>query len=729
MNSNEVISSMILSNVDIIAEIFGIIKTSAIEAVDDPIVKGAQSNVCVIKPNSSGVNRVTTECKFTDKYSIEFDPNDIMILGGAALNIYDYKLKDFKARRGLYELENYIKKKTSDIDIVWWPHPSTSEEIITSRSEAIIQLVTVFVTKLNKNFEKNQDKLMEKIRPYINGLSNTDKLQIKVSDRHTFQAGVFNINIVFKVKDKVLKICDVIVHDSGASQRFDPDGKEITDLRFMTEDPVYCTPIDGLPNSISYLKVNETTIPVPNILAFVKQQMFAFNNLVKAKQTKSLINYKRVSFVKKLLESFVLNNNGNKANYMELKDVFGKEQSEYVDNILYEVNDTIYESINKLNYSILEICSTVNKSKDDIVLELCDLADRASHGELIREEKVSKNDINRKNIIPPIRPIGPPRDASTPIGKMEARIREINRALKHTLNRANRLKLLEEKKLLTAKVEELVAVEENRFAETYKEMVVTKIQRAIENIKGYEKERGLSDNLKRKIQMWKSNFIRDITLLRKNSANVVYSKKAHLDDLLNQIHDIDKSIVSEIRAEKNMGNVSQMAPVTMLQPGMIDITTHSIWTGKRWIRPQEIDPETRSLWSGSQWFLPNYVDSHSGAIWTGIRWIKPHEYNPDNNLIWSGREWLPVPGTIDPASGAFWNGNIWIKKGQVNPQTGLYWDGYIWKEFNKFTGEWQPIRQNRSVGILQRPGYIRKGGDKTIKNTGKYKNNNFTRRR
>jgi hypothetical protein len=130
----------------------------------------------------------------------------------------------------------------------------------------------------------------------------------------------------------------------------------------------------------------------------------------------------------------------------------------------------------------------------------------------------------------------------------------------------------------------------------------------------------------------------------------------------------------------------------------------------------------------------------SGKYFGKIAWMKtPNDpdgkprldkNNPDNNLIWSGREWLPVPGTIDPSSGAFWNGNIWIKKGQVNPQTGLYWDGYNWKEFNKFTGQWQPIRHNRASGILPGPqSYIKKGGDKTLKNMGKYKNNNFTRRK
>jgi hypothetical protein len=458
--------------------------------------------------------------------------------------------------------------------------------------------------------------------------------------------------------------------------------------------------------------------------------MFAFSNMIRAKQNKSLINYKRVSFVKKLLQIFVLNNNGNQANYTELKDVFGKDQAQYVDNVLYELNDVVYKEINKLNYSILEICSTVNKSKDEIVTELCDLADMASRGELIKEAQVKEVNTNRKNVLPPLRPMGPPRDSSTPIGKMEARIREINRSLKQTLNRTTRSKLMEEKKLLMTKVQELEAAEESsKFAETYKEMVVTKIQRAIDNIKGYEREHGISDKLRKKIQTWKSNFIRDITLLRKNSPSVVYSKKALLDNLLEQIKDIEESILADMRAERNI--VPQSSPtIIMLPPGTINATSHSIWTGERWVRPQEVDPTTRSLWSGSQWFPQNYVDIHSGTIWTGFRWIKPHEYNPDNNLIWSGREWLPVPGTIDASTGAFWNGNMWIKKGQVNPQTGLYWDGYNWNEFNKFTGQWQPIRRNqsqRSTGILS-SGQLRKGG-LTFKNSGKFKNNNFTRRK
>jgi len=86
MNANEIISSKILSDVEIIADIYSIVKAAGLAATNDKEVKSLQKEVCTIKPDIMDVIRFS-KCKpSTNSYSIEYDANDIMIVGGAALN-------------------------------------------------------------------------------------------------------------------------------------------------------------------------------------------------------------------------------------------------------------------------------------------------------------------------------------------------------------------------------------------------------------------------------------------------------------------------------------------------------------------------------------------------------------------------------------------------------------------------------------------------------------------
>ena len=70
----------------------------------------------------------------------------ITIVGGAALNVYDYTLKALEERHTLEALENYIKKKTSDIDIVWWSHESRNIKIKLIINNFILQKYFFYIT-------------------------------------------------------------------------------------------------------------------------------------------------------------------------------------------------------------------------------------------------------------------------------------------------------------------------------------------------------------------------------------------------------------------------------------------------------------------------------------------------------------------------------------------------------------------------------------------------------
>jgi hypothetical protein len=390
MESSEEIASKILINVPFIADVYKVVKQAGLNAVKDDRVIDAKNNVCIITPYEPGKNRITDPCKDSRSYSIEYDANDLVVLGGAALNIYDFKLQKLKERRGIEKLEQFVKKKTSDIDIVWWPRwVSTDKQIITSKSTAITTLVQVFIGYLAEGFNLVKDRLSTGIKSQIPGLKNSDMLNISISQKQTFPAGVFNITIQFQIRDISLKMCDIIVHDSGSSQRYDSEGKEITDLRFMTHDPIYCNPKPEQNNSINYLNVNGIDIAVPNIELFVKQQLFAFDNLIRIRQPKSIINYKRVEFIKKILLSFKLNKN-NLRNYDELLHVFGSKNTMYPKEIAGMIDGLSYNSINKYHKEIIEVCRTVNKSNDAVVDELCGMAHSVIEGDREIEEELKK---------------------------------------------------------------------------------------------------------------------------------------------------------------------------------------------------------------------------------------------------------------------------------------------------------------------------------------------------
>jgi hypothetical protein len=353
-------ASKILSNANAIAAIYKIIKDSAILAVAAPQVKTNASNVCILK--SGGPLRAIARCTLSTSHTIEYDPNDLVVIGGAALNVYDFKLRELKDRRGLAALEEYIKKKTTDIDIVWWPRVKSDDVIITSRSEAIIELVSAFKNALIQAFNANKDSLQIYLGPAAS---------INIELTHTALVGVYYLSIFVIYPAKTIKICEILIHDSGASQRYDDKGREITTLNPMTTDPVYCSPIPGTTNSISYLNVAGVDIAVPNIESFIYQQMFAFDNLVKTSQLKSFINYKRTEFFRIIFSRFELDNPNNNRNYRELMEIFGTDNEDYPRHIFFRIAKRQNESIIRYYKEIIELCKKENTTHDSIVFNLC----------------------------------------------------------------------------------------------------------------------------------------------------------------------------------------------------------------------------------------------------------------------------------------------------------------------------------------------------------------------
>jgi hypothetical protein len=401
MNSEEELSSNILSNVDIVADIYKIVKQCGINATLNAEVIKLEKDTTIIRADVPGLNRITancrrpgsnplTECRKSTSYRIKYDANDMVVVGGSALNIYDFLLKELKGRYKISALESYIKKKTSDIDIVWWPRSVTNaskniidKEIVTSSSPAIAKLVDELIRQLIIQFEENKKMIQSKLRSIIPKLTNTDILNIEIGGDlygvnkayHNYRSGTYTITIQFSIKGYKLKICEILVHDSGASQQYNEDGLEISDLRYMTNDVMFCSPVQSSSKSILYQTINGVDIGVPNILAFVRQQMLAFSNLIRNNKDrygkwnfKGFINYKRVEFIKLLLKNITSNNGKNN---IELLEIFKTTNRGYPLLIIQNIDSITEYNIKTLYSNILELCKNYNILSDTIINELC----------------------------------------------------------------------------------------------------------------------------------------------------------------------------------------------------------------------------------------------------------------------------------------------------------------------------------------------------------------------
>jgi hypothetical protein len=404
MSAEDSLSSKILTNIQFIGDIYNIVNIAAAKAIDlssfkNNIKPGISGNVNIVRAGIPNLNRYSADCRQpqnknfrnnssikncikTNKYFIDYDENDIMIVGGAALNIYDYLLKEYKHRRGIAAMEDYIKKKTSDIDIVWWPKyvaavnnskTSVDNEIVVSTSPAIKSLVTNFKNTLTTELEnaENKRKLLAQIIPFLeNKVANTDRLNFNVRyneyDRllNIIIAGVHKVEVDFIVDDQILKIIDISIHDSGASQEFDLNGNKINTLLPMNNDPVYCTPDTTQINSIKTFPLafnngSSITVRVPSIYSLVEQQMFAFDNLIRKSLPKGFINYKRVQYIKLLLE-----------NWQKSNDPYGYIVGIPIPQQLNYITVRENHSINKFSENIKKMCK-LNGESDKYIIDLC----------------------------------------------------------------------------------------------------------------------------------------------------------------------------------------------------------------------------------------------------------------------------------------------------------------------------------------------------------------------
>ena len=146
LHDSEFITSNMLLNPTIVADIYQIVKNAGTNTVERLSKEGMHQQQSVLPPYVKGVTRMTTSSTQTTNYVVYYHPKHLTIVGGVAILLYESQWNvDTLASK---EIER-ICKKTADIDINWWPVVFQTDKVIVSESRDIMRLVELLVEELN----------------------------------------------------------------------------------------------------------------------------------------------------------------------------------------------------------------------------------------------------------------------------------------------------------------------------------------------------------------------------------------------------------------------------------------------------------------------------------------------------------------------------------------------------------------------------------------------------
>jgi hypothetical protein len=297
------IASQLLLEKDLILTLYTLIQASAGRATINESVIADENKTCaypIDTPASSRRNHCT-DATMTDRFTVKYNPEDLLIVGGVAVQLYDLSITGIKQRRYAHNvstLRNYLQKDTSDMDMVWWPritdHRPENEMVVTINSPAIISLVTSFKDNLEEIFERGIDiirYLVNNARPDI----TLESIAI-VESELGISAGARKVLLYFNIdiqgRKLRLEMCDISIHDGASGQK-----EKNFVLKPMRDDPMYCSPAQIITLPI----LDNKYIYLPDIISIIKQQILAFQNLLDGNNEKCLINFKRIRYLQLMI--------------------------------------------------------------------------------------------------------------------------------------------------------------------------------------------------------------------------------------------------------------------------------------------------------------------------------------------------------------------------------------------------------------------------------------------
>jgi hypothetical protein len=301
----EKINNILFGDPDSIFDIYTTIKNSL-------ITKLFQNNICVVNNpvNNSEINRFTANCLSNYSTKVKYDANYLMLYGGIAHRMIIYYIKNIYNIYG-YEMPSIDMKnyKINDMDLIWWPLTSSNpnELFISKQSTELLNFYEEIKKNIENRFNDNKGFFINKLNQNnINVDENTFKIIVTKSD--DLLRGINVITISFLIFNIPYKIIELTIHDGASSQsewKKQSNGQlvQIIPLKPMSMDPTHSMEIINVDN-YENPQANESVV-LPSIPLFIKQQIFAYNNLKamgESSKTKTTTILLRLITLKKLLD-------------------------------------------------------------------------------------------------------------------------------------------------------------------------------------------------------------------------------------------------------------------------------------------------------------------------------------------------------------------------------------------------------------------------------------------
>jgi len=358
IKKSQEIASQLLLEKNFIRMLYLWIQDAAVKATRTKSVIDDSRKTCALPIGTLATER-TKPCSITERYHITYHPEDILIVGGVAISLYDEAISGIKISKyqNTNTLRDYLQKDTTDIDMVWWPRfngntPQMDNHVVTINSPAISTLVSTYISELTTIF--TNQKAIELIESELHAI-HADITLVRIEVKESvfgISAGTKKVLIQFIItvpemnqKELILEMCDISIHDGASSQiEVNPINKTFI-LQPMMVDPVWCDP--GI-QTTTFPLVHAKKLYVPNIISILEQQLLAFKNLLHFNNEKCLINYKRIRYLQLMIFQYL-----HQKRNVNIHKIFKIQ----VDSI-----DSLFENINSyLEGNILEICSKQNR--------------------------------------------------------------------------------------------------------------------------------------------------------------------------------------------------------------------------------------------------------------------------------------------------------------------------------------------------------------------------------
>jgi hypothetical protein len=264
-NDAKIVAADLLTDIRLTGMIYALVKLAAntVYTSEKVYTNEDKCHVCSYPDETFAIKREVPCTVVTNRARIEYHPDDLTIVGGMALALYDNAIRHIKKERKLGPLKDFLTKNTSDIDMVWWPRienkPGEPKEIITIQSPAIKEHVEQFKKAIESKFSRRNN-----VQSIMKLIPHAKSLQITVTQTNVLIAGVFHIHIHFTIIYKndttiQLEISDIAIHDGASSQlTIGPQGRTI--LRPMEYDPMYVSQIE---RNIKNVKIGKIKLHVP----------------------------------------------------------------------------------------------------------------------------------------------------------------------------------------------------------------------------------------------------------------------------------------------------------------------------------------------------------------------------------------------------------------------------------------------------------------------------------